>query len=987
MHPVRPIPRSNGGSVGAAEPISQPLVQAFMPATFLNFGGIGNGFTGPSGTFTVNAAPPDTNGSVGPNHYVQIVNTDFAIFNKSGVPIFGPVPVNTLWGGFGGLCQTDNDGDPVVVYDRIADRWVISQFAVTGADGASVPFLQCVAVSQTPDPTGSFNRYSFGYTAFPDYPKMGVWPDAYYQTFNMFAGGTTFSGGEVCAYDRTKMLAGQAATQQCFNVGTTFGGLLPASVDGSLGPPSSAPNYVLALGPNITDTTLALWKFHVDWTTPANTTLTGPMTITVPQYTEACSGGTCIPQPGTTQQLDSLADRLMFRLAYRNFGDHESLVVNHSIMTASSVGLRWYEIRSPGATPVVFQQGTYAPDSNFRWMGSIAMDQSGNMALGFSLSGTAVHPSIAWTGRLATDTLGQMPQGESTFLSGAGSQTGGLSRWGDYSAMAIDPTDDCTFWYTNQYLQATGSFNWSTEIAAFKFPSCGAATLSDFSISATPNSLNLAQGTHGSSTISTAVTSGSASTVSLTVSGVPTGATASFSPTSVSAGNSSTLTVTAGSASPGTYSLSVTGTSSSATHSTPLTLTVTQPPAFTSANQATFTVGHSGSFTVATTGSPTPSITESGLLPSGVTFHDNGNGTGTLGGTPAAGTGATYPITFTAANGVNSGTSQSFTLIVASVTISPTTLSFNPQSVGTTSLPQSVTFTNIANKSVTISKPTVSGDFVLDSTTTCGSTSTLAANKSCKAVVRFAPTQAGTRTGNLTFTDSDASNPQVVKLQGAGTEATITPTSTTFSPQPVGVASAAKTFTLKNLLSSAINITNASFTGTNASDFSRTGGTCPYPSGALGASATCTYLIAFKPSSNTAEGPATLTITTDVAGSPTATLKGSGTIVKLSPTSENFGSVTVGTTSASKTVTMTNLSATQDLTITTIGVSGPQASDFTIDPSSTCPKGGGTLVHNSTCTVVLKSSPSALGTRKATVIITDVDGGSPQKVHLTTTGI
>jgi hypothetical protein len=374
-------------------------------------------------------------------------------------------------------------------------------------------------------------------------------------------------------------------------------------------------------------------------------------------------------------------------------------------------------------------------------------------------------------------------------------------------------------------------------------------------------------------------------------------------------------------------------------------------------------------------------------LPSGVTFHDNGNGTGTLGGTPAAGTGATYPITFTAANGVNSGTSQNFTLIVASVTISPTTLSFNPQSVGTTSLPQSVTFTNIANKSVTISKPTVSGDFILDSTTTCGSTSTLAANKSCKAVVRFAPTQAGMRTGNLTFTDSDASNPQVVKLQGAGTEATITPTSTTFSPQPVGVASAAKTFTLKNLLSSAINITNASFTGTNASDFSRTGGTCPYPSGALGASATCTYLIAFKPSSNTAEGPATLTITTDVAGSPTATLKGSGTIVKLSPTSENFGSVTVGTTSASKTVTMTNLSATQDLTITTIGVSGPQASDFTIDPSSTCPTGGGTLVHNSTCTVVLKSSPSALGTRKATVIITDVDGGSPQKVHLTTTGI
>jgi len=990
VHPLRPIPHANGSSVAPAEPISQPLVQPFMPATLLNFSGIGNGFTGPAGPFTVNSAPSDANGSVGPNHYVQIVNTDFAIFNKSGVAIFGPVPVNTLWSGFGGLCQTDNDGDPIVVYDRVADRWVISQFAVTGANGTSVPFLQCVAVSQTPDPTGSYNRYSFGYTGFNDYPKMGVWPDAYYQTFNMFnPTGTSFLGGEVCAYDRSKMLAGLAATQHCFNVGTTYGGLLPANVDSSLAPPSASPNYVLALGPNLTDTKLALWKFHIDWTTPANSTLTGPTTITVAQYTEACNGTTCIPQSGTTQQLDSLADRLMYRLAYRNFGDHESLVVNHSIVASSSVGLRWYEIRSPGSTPVVFQQGTYAPaDSNFRWMGSIAMDQSGNMALGFSLSGTAIHPSIAWTGRLASDPLGQMSQGETTFLTGTGSQSGfsGLTRWGDYTAMAVDPADDCTFWYTNQYIPSDGEFNWKTQITSFKFPGCGVA-LSDFSISATPSSLTVAQGNHGSSTISTAVTSGSASTVNLTVSGIPTGATASFNPTSVTAGNSSTLTVSAGSASPGVYSLTVTGTSSSATHLTPLTLTVTQPPVITSANKATFTVGQSGSFTVTTTGSPTPSITESGALPRGVTFHDNGNGTATLVGTPAAGTGGTYPMTFTAANGVTPNAMQNFTLAIAAVTITPTTVSFNPQTVGTTSLAQGVTFTNIANKTITMNKPTVSGDFVLDPTTTCGTGGTLLANKSCKAVVKFAPTQVGVRTGNLTFTDSDASSPQVVTMQGSGTEATLTPPSTTFSPQPVGVASAAKTFTLKNFLSSVINITNASFSEKNASDFSRTGGTCPYPAGVLAASATCTYLITFKPSSNSAEGPATFTVTTDVAGSPTATLNGAGTIVKLSPTSENFGSVKVGTPSVSKTVTMTNLSAAQDLTITNIALSGPQASDFTIDPSSTCPTGGGTLLHKSTCTVVLKSTPSAPGTRKAAVIFTDVDGGSPQKVSLTTTGI
>src|SRR5438270_1444752 len=306
-----------------------------MPATILSFEGIGQGFAGPGGTFTVAAAPPDTNGDIGPNHYVQIVNTDFAVFNKSGTAVFGPVPINTLWSGFGGGCQTNNDGDPVVVYDPIANRWVISQFSVTGANGTSVPFLQCVAVSQTADPTSSYFRYSFPYTSFNDYPKMGVWPDGYYTTFNMFnAAGTQFQGSKVCAYDRAKMLTNATATQQCFNTSTAFGGLLPADLDGSRLPPAGSPNYILGLGS--TAITLALWKFHVDFTTPSNSTFTGPTTLATAAYAEACSGGTCIPQSGTTQQLDSLADRLMFRLAYRNFADHESLVVNHSITAGSS---------------------------------------------------------------------------------------------------------------------------------------------------------------------------------------------------------------------------------------------------------------------------------------------------------------------------------------------------------------------------------------------------------------------------------------------------------------------------------------------------------------------------------------------------------------------------------------------------------------------------------------------------------------------------
>jgi hypothetical protein len=454
-------------------PIQTSIGTAAAPTPSNNFDGVGNGFTGPNGTFTVNSAPPDTNGAVGPQDYVQTVNTDFAVFNKDatrgavGSVRYGPVAINTLWSGFGGLCQTDNDGDPTVVYDQISNRWVISQFAVTNPNPN---YYQCVAVSTGSDPTGTYNRYSFSYTNFPDYPKMSVWPDAYYITFNMFSGGTTFAGAEACAYSRSTMLTGGAATQQCFTTSTAYGGLLPANQDGAQQPPAGSPNYIVGLD---TTTTLAFWKFHVDWTTPANSTFIGPSSIAVASYAQACSGGTCIPQSGTTNQLDSLADRVMYRLAYRNYGTYESLVVDHAVTAGSSAGMRWYEIRSPGGTPSVYQSGTYAPDSNYRWMGSIAEDHSGDMAMGFSLSSSSLHPGISYTGRLVGDALNSMPQGETNLITGAGSQTGTLTRWGDYSSMTIDPTDDCTFWYTSEYIPANGSFNWKTRIGSFKFASCG----------------------------------------------------------------------------------------------------------------------------------------------------------------------------------------------------------------------------------------------------------------------------------------------------------------------------------------------------------------------------------------------------------------------------------------------------------------------------------------------------------------------------------
>ena len=561
---------------------------------------------------------------------------------------------------------------------------MISQFAVTGANGGSTPFLQCVAVSQTADPTGAYYRYSFPYSWFNDYPKMAVWPDAYYVTSNKFnAAGTAFLGAAVAAMDRSRMLAGQPATQQVFSTTTTYGGLLPSHVDSAQSPPAGAPNHLVGLGS--TTSTIAYWNYHVDWTTPANSTFSSPTELAVATYAEACAGGTCIPQSGTTQQLDSLADRVMNRLAYRNFGDHEALVVNHSVTAGSSVGVRWYELRVGAANALsVFQQGTYAPDSSYRWMGSIALDQAGNMALGYSVSSSALHPEIRYTGRLAGDAAGQMTQGEATIIAGAGSQTGsGLSRWGDYSSMTVDPTDDCTFWYTNQYIPSNGAFNWKTRVGTFKFPGCrGTPPPNSFSISANPAGLSVPQGGSGTSTISTALVSGSAETIALTASGVPTGTTASLSPTSVSTGGSSTLTLNVGSSTAaGSYTITVTGTAPSATHSTSVALTVTAPAAndfSISANPSALSVqqGANGTSTISTTlvsgtaqsislsASGVPSGTTASFSPTSVSSGGSSTLTLAVGTATAAGA---YPITVT-----GTGSSATHTTTVnLTVTSSP----------------------------------------------------------------------------------------------------------------------------------------------------------------------------------------------------------------------------------------------------------------------------------------------------------------------------
>jgi hypothetical protein len=425
---------------------------------------------------TYRVSPPDTTGDLGPNHYVQWVNLRYAVYNvtrdASGITGFNLVPGfpkngNVIWQGFGGPCETMNDGDPIVQYDQFADRWVLTQFAVSAQ-----PYTQCVAVSTSPDPTGTYYRYAYSFgREFNDFPKMGVWRDGYYITYNMFRGGRTFSGANVCALERNKMLVGQSARQIC-RLTTAASSLEPADVEGSILPAAGSANPLLSIGTS----SLSAWRYSVNWTT-GTSTLTGPTTVPGVSFSRACGGGACIPQLGTTQLLDSLGDRLNYRLSYRNFGAYEAMVINHPVATGGTSGIRWYELRNAvgqtlsTAAPVVHQQGTYSPDATYRWMGSAAIDKTGGIAIGYNVSSSTIKPSIRYAYRGPADLPGAFGN-ETSIKVGDGSQTTGLARWGDYSTLSVDPVDGCTMVFTTEYIPADGTFNWTTYIYSFKLSTC-----------------------------------------------------------------------------------------------------------------------------------------------------------------------------------------------------------------------------------------------------------------------------------------------------------------------------------------------------------------------------------------------------------------------------------------------------------------------------------------------------------------------------------
>jgi hypothetical protein len=471
--PDAPPPPATHSPLTAAVEQTHPGTR---PAATLvtSFEGLGASFTGPQTAAGRN--PSDNSLAVGPGHVVQIVNSRMAIFSKKGDVLFGSVVTNTLFAGFGGPCEERISGDAVVRYDQLAQRWLfvlpVFRRPVDQPDG---PYSMCYAISQTSDPLGAYYRYEFKRPLFPDYPRPAIWPDGYYVPSSV---GDTVIQKQACVADRNKMLKGEPATEQCVLLdGAGF--LNNADIDGQALPAPGTPNIVIALGGaqlhnQFEDDGLYIYEFHVDWADPAKTAITGPAKITVAPYHYLCNGQLtkCVPQPGTETRLDAQGDKIMQRLVYRRIGSRESIVASHSVNTEAGFGgVRWYELRlDRHHDPHLFQQGTYTPDSHYRWMPSIDMDRNGNIGVGYSWGGAADFAGQRFAARLAKDPKGTLGLHETILAEGKAAQTNTL-RWEDYTTTALDPSDDCTFWYVGDYIRAAGE-NYSTTIGAFRLPTC-----------------------------------------------------------------------------------------------------------------------------------------------------------------------------------------------------------------------------------------------------------------------------------------------------------------------------------------------------------------------------------------------------------------------------------------------------------------------------------------------------------------------------------
>jgi hypothetical protein len=480
---VGPRPRkpTSTGSDGAADQEEEVQTPAELPllAPVQPDGAQGSSASGIDvrlnfdGLPMIRAIPPDTVGDIGRKHYIQMTNaTFFTIYDKRGNQLVGPTALESLWTA-GGPCQGVGS-DPIVLYDHLADRWLMSEFV-----GREL----CIYISATSDPVrGGWFLYDFSIPNFPDYPKYAIWPDAYYVSSNEISGvGPNIPAAY--ALPRRAMLIGRPGRMQRFTnvpplAAFGFQALIPSDLDGRRRPPRGSPNFFMrhvddeGHNPGANDPVrdfLEIWEFRVDFNDPANSSLTGPTHVPVSEFSsDLCGFGarSCFPQPGTTVLLSLVAEVIMWRLQYRNFLAHETLVGNFVVDVDGTDhgGIRWFELRRRGGSWTLFQEGTYAPDRDHRWMGSVAMDGRGNIALGYSVSSQTTFPSIRVAGRRVRDPLGTLPLGEVRIFDGAFSQM--APNWGDYSSMNLDPVDDRTFWYTNEYVAPGGG--WATRIASFR---------------------------------------------------------------------------------------------------------------------------------------------------------------------------------------------------------------------------------------------------------------------------------------------------------------------------------------------------------------------------------------------------------------------------------------------------------------------------------------------------------------------------------------
>jgi len=970
--PVRRPPASNKTFGAPSAPVgqqAQPSANILLPLTpapspTQNFPGMSsNDSCGSSVTCGQGAVPPDPNGDVGPSVYIEAVNSAYAIYDKATGMRLAAITEDQLWSGSATNtpCGNGNSaGDPVVVYDPQGDRWILAHMAFafnTANPPVPIsPFYECIAVSQKSDPvTGGWYLYPLrmdpGGTGLPpvgtgnDYPKFGIWTDCLYMSANEFdftQASQPFTGTIYVSMSRAGLESGTMPLTWSLgylNNGTDPFTMIPSNLRGTP-PPTGTPNYFVSESPT---SAFEVRKFTPGPSCGGNGTLSTPTNVSQTPYASVpASANGIVPQPNTSQLLDAIDDRLMQKVQYRRVGNTESLWVVHNVGVSSGlVQPQWAQIDVTGGTiattPV--QQEIYAPDTTLnRWMGSIAADKQGNVALGYSTSnGTAPNfPSIAYSGRLATDPLNTLPQTETQLVAGGVSQTG-ADRWGDYTGMSVDPSDDCTFWYVNEYYgsQQTGAGDWQTRIGSFKFPSCTAST-----VTLSPASITFSNQLVGTTSTTT--------NVQLTNSG------------------SSPLSIT---------SIALTGTDSSQ-----------------------FVLGAPSS------GSPACSLTASSIAAGsscflGVQFKPTSAGSKTANVSVSDdASGSPQSVTLT---GVG-------TLPAPVVALSPATVSFSSQPTGTASATTNVQLTNSGTASLNITSITLTGtdssQFTLKAPTSgspaCTFTaSSITVGSSCFLGIQFVPTSAGTKSANVSISDDAAGSPQTIALSGTGTAPTVTlsPPSVAFNSQAVGTRSATSNVQVTNSGTATLSITAIALAGTDSSQFALVAPTSGSPACSLGASSlntgsSCFVGIQFVPTSTGAKS-ASVSVTDNASGSPQSVgLSGTGIAPKatLSPTSLPFSGQSVGTSSATMNVQLTN-SGTDTLSITSITLTGTDSSQFALlaptTGSPTCSQGTSTINAGSSCFLGVQFLPTTAGSKSAAISVTDNASGSPQMVILSGTGL